>query len=130
MRSNKTASEKFSLTAEITFDFNVLISKHAQSRQIGLGRSVLKYYDLTPIETTDIMSIIDRSKTSIVKYILDGEIENQSNFVITDTNKKISLAITASMRSLIRWKLTIKTVFRFNDKVILKKHNKELEIVL
>lgn len=123
---------KFKKSKLVEFNFDIFISRHAQLRQKGIGREIMSDYDLTPISDDLILDTINNSLEIVVQNILEGNIENITNFIVTSIDNNLSMAIVASQRqpTLTNWKLTIKTVFRATESLSIRKNKNQLEILI
>ena len=67
------------------------------------------------IRDWDILQVVERAKDDIVQYIVMGELYNNSQFVIKDTNTLLNIPIILEELSPYEFNLIIKTVMKKED---------------
>jgi hypothetical protein len=105
-------------TIEVTFGFDIIKTTHADNRsdfaKRGLGGNQ------NPISNAEMSEFVSYFKRDISEGIANGDIVNQTEFVIRSLDRELSMAIIAEEVGQNYWKLVIKTVFRESDEHKLK----------
>lgn len=100
---------QISSTIEVTFGFDVVKTKHAEKRKDVTKRN-LGHERM--ISNAEMKEVVSNFKKDIAEGIVDGDIQNETNFVIKDSKFGLSMVLIAEQVSGNYWKLIIKTVFR------------------
>jgi len=96
------------ISANITISFDLHQTAHSDKqkyRHKDSGGRIITNSDLT--------NVVNRAKNEIAFNIINGEIVDNIDFVITDetSDKKISLALVPKELTPYHWNLVIRTVF-------------------
>lgn len=96
------------IAANISLSFDVHETGHSKNQRF-------RHKDASSliIINSDIRGVIERAKNDIAFHIVQGDIVDGEDFVVTDRNgeKKISLAIVPKEETPYYWNLIIRTVF-------------------
>jgi len=102
---------QISSSIEVVFAFDVVKTKHAEDRSDFAKRN-LSGDNQYHISNSEMSEFVAYFKKDIAAGIVNGDIKNQTVFVIRSVDRSLSMAIIADMVSINYWKLIIKTVFR------------------
>lgn len=96
------------ISANISLSFDIQSTGHSSAQRFRHKDSTS-----TIITNSDIRDVIERAKSDIAINIVQGNIIDDSDFVITDTvgEKGISLAIIPKEDTPYHWRLIVRTVF-------------------
>lgn len=110
---------QISQNIEITFAFDIIKTKHADKRQDfdNRGLGVETYGRISNAEMNEFVTLFKRD---IAENIVNGEIKDDTNFIIRSDKWQLAMAIVAKNISDTYWKLIIKTVFRDTEDFKLK----------
>lgn len=99
---------QISSNIEITYGFDIIKTKHSDDRS-DLSVRGLGYNH--QISNEAITKFIDIFKQDISQSIANGEIENETSFVLRSVKENLALAIVAEEVAPKYWKLIITTIF-------------------
>lgn len=94
---------------EVIFSFDVSRTTHAYDRRT---RTDIELYDEREISNSEIMEVVSFAKKIIAEHIVNGEITDDTNFIVRSSKWGLAIVIIAKQVSGSYWKLLIKTVFR------------------
>jgi hypothetical protein len=100
---------QLSSTIEVTFGFDVIKTTHAEKRK-DVTKRELGHERM--ISNAEMKEVVSNFKREIAEGIVDGDIENETNFVIKNKKFGLAMVLVAEHVSGNYWKLVIKTVFR------------------
>lgn len=96
------------ISANITISLDVQSTGHSSAQRF-------RHKDASRliISNSDIRDVVEKAKNDIAFYIVQGDIQDGQDFVITDRtgNKGISLAVIPQEDTPYHWNLIIRTVF-------------------
>jgi len=96
------------ISANISLSLDVQSTGHSSKQRFRHKDS-----DMTIILNSDIRDVVEKAKNDIAFSIVQGDIENGKDFVISDKtgNKGISLALVPQENTPYHWNLLVRTVF-------------------
>jgi hypothetical protein len=94
---------------EVIFSFDVDRTTHAYDRKT---RDDIELYDEREISNSEINEVISFAKKEIAECIVNGEITEDTNFVVRSSKWGLAIAIIAKHIGGTYWKLLVRTVFR------------------
>lgn len=102
---------QFSSTVQVTLSFDIIKTKHAEQRSDFSKRNLngVNQYNISNSEMTEFVLFF---RNEITEGISNGDIINNTEFVIKSLNKELAMSIVANHVDRNYWKLIITTVFR------------------
>jgi hypothetical protein len=102
---------QFSSTVQVTLSFDIIKTKHAEQRSDFSKRNLngVNQYNISNSEMTEFVLFF---RNEITEGISNGDIINNTEFVIKSLNKGLAMSIVANHVDRNYWKLIITTVFR------------------
>ncbi len=103
---------QISANIEVSFGFDVVKTKHAEKRKdvskrgLGMERN---------ISNSEMLEFVRSFRREIAEGIVDGDINDETNFVIKSSNRELAMVLIADHVDGNYWRLIIKTVFRESD---------------
>lgn len=94
---------------EVIFSYDIDRTSHAYDRKT---RNDIELYDEREISNSEITEVISFAKKEISEYIINGEITDDTNFVVKSNKWGLAIAIVAKHMGGTYWKLLVRTVFR------------------
>lgn len=99
---------QISSNIEVVYGFDIITTIHSDDRSDLSKRKMGYNHQMTNKEITNFIEIF---KKEISEYIANGDIVNDTLFVIRGLNKKIAMVLKASEVTSKYWKLVIITIF-------------------
>lgn len=112
---------QISTNIEVTFSFDIVKTKHVDSRTDLSVRDMGYNYELS---NKDISDFVEKFKPEIAESIVNNDIVDQTQFVIR--TKDLAMALIAEEVTSKYWKLIVKTVFPESSDSRLKIGHKQL----
>lgn len=97
------------ISANLTLSLDVYHTDHSKSQRWRHKEGK----DIIIITNSDIRATIEKAKNDIAFHIVQGDIVDQVDFVVTDrdSEKELSLAIIPNEDTPYHWRLIVRTVF-------------------
>ena len=109
---------QISSNIEVSFGFDLIKTIHSEERSDTSKRNYDDSYK--NISNLEMSQFVEYFKKEIAEGIINGDIVNQTQFVIRSLDLGLSMALIANEQSLTYWKLIIKTVFPESEEHKLK----------
>lgn len=100
---------QISSNIEVSFGFDLIKTIHSEERSDTSKRNYDDSYK--NISNLEMSQFVEYFKKEIAEGIINGDIVDQTQFVIRSLDLGLSMALIANEQSLTYWKLIIKTVF-------------------
>lgn len=105
---------QISASIQVIFAFDVIKTSHAEERS-DFSKRGLSGSNQEHISNGEMSEFVSYFKTDISTGIVNGDIADQTEFVIRSLDREIAMAIIAEEVSKTYWKLVVKTVFRESE---------------
>jgi tRNA(His) 5'-end guanylyltransferase len=109
---------QISSNIEVSFGFDLIKTIHSEERSDTSKRNYDDSYK--NISNLEMSQFVEYFKKEIAEGIINGDIVDQTQFVIRSLDLGLSMALIANEQSLTYWKLIIKTVFPESEEHKLK----------
>jgi hypothetical protein len=109
---------QISSNIEVSFGFDLIKTTHSEERSDTSKRNYDDSYK--NISNLEMSQFVEYFKKEIAEGIINGDIVDQTQFVIRSLDLGLSMALIANEQSLTYWKLIIKTVFPESEEHKLK----------
>ena len=109
---------QISSNIEVSFGFDLIKTIHSEERSDTSKRNYDDSYK--NISNLEMSQFVEYFKKEIAEGIINGDIIDQTQFVIRSLDLGLSMALIANEQSLTYWKLIIKTVFPESEEHKLK----------
>lgn len=106
---------QISSTIDITFGFDIIKTTHAEKRKDFSKRGIGGDSNEDRISNAEMKEVVNLFKKEIARGIVDGDIKDETNFVIKNRQWRLSMVLVAEQVADTYWKLVIKTVFRESE---------------
>jgi len=102
---------QFSSDVQVTLSFDIIKTQHADKRSDFSKRNLEadNQYHISNREMTEFVLFFKRE---ITEGIINGDIKDQTEFVLKSLDRELAMSIVAEFVSHNYWKLIITTVFR------------------
>jgi hypothetical protein len=102
---------QFSSDVQVTLSFDIIKTQHADKRS-GFSKRNLEADNQYHISNREMTEFVLFFKREITDGIINGDIKDQTEFVLKSLDRELAMSIVAEFVSHNYWKLIITTVFR------------------